>query len=240
MMNRIILLETSVSLCSAALAEDGKVVAYKECPEPRAHASQAAPLVKALLDEKGLKVKDCDAVCLSKGPGSYTSLRVGSSTAKGLCFGAGIKLLSAGTLDILVNQAIDEGFITADTKYIVPMIDARRMEVYTAVFTPDGKQVTETEPMIIDENSFADRLAEGKVLFIGDGAGKCEGTIKSENATFVQTEPKAKSMVRPAMQAWNEKRFEDIAYFEPFYLKQFVATVSKNNILELAVKKASK
>ena len=239
-MNRIILLETSVSLCSAALAEDGKLVAYKECPEPRAHASQAAPLVKALLDERGLKVKDCDAVCLSKGPGSYTSLRVGSSTAKGLCFGSNLKLLAAGTLDILVNQAIDEGLVDADTKFIVPMIDARRMEVYSAVFTPQGKQITETAPVIVDENSFSAQLAEGKVLFIGDGAGKCEGVIRNANARFIQTEPKASGMIRPALEAWNEKRFEDIAYFEPFYLKQFVATVSKNNILEDAVKKASK
>ena len=239
-MNRIILLETSVSLCSAALAEDGKLVAYKECPEPRAHASQAAPLVKALLDERGLKVKDCDAVCLSKGPGSYTSLRVGSSTAKGLCFGSNLKLLAAGTLDILVSQAIDEGLVDADTKFIVPMIDARRMEVYSAVFTPQGKQITETAPVIVNEESFSAQLAEGKVLFIGDGAGKCEGVIKSANARFIQTEPKASGMLRPAFEAWNEKRFEDIAYFEPFYLKQFVATVSKNNILEDAVKKASK
>ena len=114
-------------------------------------------------------------------------------------------------------------------RYIVPMIDARRMEVYAAVFE-NGKQITETAPAIIDENSFAEHLKQGPVLFIGDGAGKCADVIKHPNATFIQCWPKASAMLQPALRAYREHRFEDVAYFEPFYLKEFVATVSKKKL----------
>ena len=268
-MARIILIETSTALCSVALAEDGRIVAYKESETPRAQASLTAPFVKDLLDARGLGVRDCDAVCVSKGPGSYTGLRVGVSTAKGLCFGAGIPLIAVGTLDTLVYQAADEGLLpdagslrqagdsAADGqyspgfRYVVPMVDARRMEVYTAVFTPDGRQLTETRPQVIESLSqvigtrqpsstadpvaetpitFADLLAEGPVLFIGDGAGKCQEALAHPNAHFAQCCPKASAMLRPAFAAWNEKRFEDTAYFEPFYLKEFIATVPRRRL----------
>ena len=162
-MEKIILIETSTALCSVALAEDGAITAYRESSAVKAHASLTAVFVQEVLQERGLKLEDCDAVCVSMGPGSYTGLRVGVSTAKGLCFGSGKPLIAVGTLDTLVAQAED------DAKYIVPMIDARRMEVYSAVFE-DGKQITETSPAIIDENSFAEYLEQGAVLFIGDGA----------------------------------------------------------------------
>lgn len=294
-MARIILIETSTALCSVALAEDGRIVAYKESETPRAQASLTAPFVKDLLDERGLGVRDCDAVCVSKGPGSYTGLRVGVSTAKGLCFGAGIPLIAVGTLDTLVYQAADSSLLsvapkdlpsgTSDSsvtsvtpgtpvtsgtsnpfasgfRYIVPMVDARRMEVYTAVFTPDGRQLTETRPQVVESlsqplagspdflakgpsplvdvpdspaanstaglpagASFADLLAEGPVLFIGDGAGKCREPLAHPNAHFAQCCPKASAMLRPAFTALAARRFEDTAYFEPFYLKEFIATV---------------
>ena len=222
-MERIILIETSTSLCSVALAEDGAVTAYRESSAPKAHASLTAVFVQEVLYERGLALNDCDAVCVSKGPGSYTGLRVGVSTAKGLCFGSGRPLLAVGTLDTLVAQA--EG----EYKYIIPMIDARRMEVYACVFE-NGAQITETEPVIVDENSFAEYLEQGPCLFIGDGAGKCADVIKHPNAQFCQCNPKASAMLSPAMKAYNEKRFEDVAYFEPFYLKEFVATVSKKKL----------
>ena len=229
-MERIILIETSTSLCSTALAEDGTVVSYKESATPKSQASLTAPFVEEMLSERGLKVSDCSAVCVSMGPGSYTGLRVGSSTAKGLCFGGGIPLLAAGTLDTLVAQAADEGLVPEDCRYIIPMIDARRMEVYSAVFTPDGRQLTETAPQIITEESFRDFIEEGPVLFIGDGALKCKDVLTSSNCHFVQCCPKASAMLRPAIQAMRAGDFKDIAYFEPFYLKQFVATVSKKNL----------
>lgn len=229
-MERIILIETATALCSTALAEDGEIVSYRESSEPRSHASLTAVFVKEMLDERGCGVKDCSAVCVSMGPGSYTGLRVGVSTAKGLCFGAGIPLLAVGTLDILAGQAVMEDMLPEGCRYIVPMIDARRMEVYTAVFTPDGKQITETAPLVVTEESFGQYLEEGPVLFIGDGAGKCADVIRHENAHFVQCCPKASAMARAASTEYKEKRFKDVAYFEPFYLKEFVATTSKKKL----------
>ena len=227
-MARILLIETSTAQLSTAFAEDGVITASRTCDEPRMQAALTAPYVKEVLGE--LKVKDLDAVCVGKGPGSYTGLRVGVSTAKGLCFGAGIPLLSAGTLDVLVQEAHRLGVVPAGCRAIVPMVDARRMEVYTAVFTSDGRQLTETKPVIVDAGSFAAELAEGPVLFIGDGALKCRETITSENAFFAEAYPTAMAMAPLAEAAYKEKRFEDIAYFEPFYLKDFVATVSRKKL----------
>ena len=242
-MERILLIETSTALCSTALAEDGVITAYRESSAPKAHASLTAVFVQEMLAERGITLSDCDAVCVSKGPGSYTGLRVGVSTAKGLCFGADKPLLAVGTLDTLVAQAVADRSLDAtsgrltvipdqigDPLFIIPMIDARRMEVYSAVFSPDGIQITETTPVIVDENSFAEYLEQGPVLFIGDGAGKCADVIKHPNAHFCQCHPKASSMLSPAVAALRAGNFEDVAYFEPFYLKEFVATISKKKL----------
>ena len=229
-MARILLLETSTAQLSAALSEDGTVTAFRVCGEPRMQAALTAPYVKEVLDEKGLTVKDLDAVCVGKGPGSYTGLRVGVSTAKGLCFGAGIPLLSVGTLDTLVGEAHRLGVVPEGCKSIVPMVDARRMEVYCAVFFPDGRQRTETRPVVVDASSFSAELAEGPVLFIGDGALKCREILAGPNAFFAEAFPDARAMAPLAESAWNERRFEDTAYFEPFYLKDFVATVSRKKL----------
>ena len=240
-MKKIILLETSTSLCSVALAEGGSVTAYRESSAPKAHASLTAVFVQEVLQERGLKLSDCDAVCVSKGPGSYTGLRVGVSTAKGLCFGSGVPLLAVGTLATLVAQAgihgqdgnddsCTMGAPAEEPRFIIPMIDARRMEVYSAVFTPEGSQITETAPVIVDEDSFAEYLEQGPCLFIGDGAGKCADVIRHPNAHFCQCNPKASAMLKPALAALQNKDFRDVAYFEPFYLKEFVATVSKKKL----------
>ena len=229
-MERLKLIATSTALCSVALAENGAIVAYRESSAPKAHASLTAVFIQEVLQEKGITLDDCDAVCVSKGPGSYTGLRVGVSTAKGLCFGSRKPLIAVGTLDTLVAQAQMQDQAGNDgPRFIVPMIDARRMEVYTAIFE-NGIQTTETSPMIIDENSFADILEQGPVLFIGDGAGKCADVIRHPNARFCQCNPTASAMLQPAIEALKEKRFEDVAYFEPFYLKEFVATVSKKKM----------
>ena len=283
-MERILLIETSTALCSTALAEDGVITAYRESSAPKAHASLTAVFVQEMLAERGITLADCDAVCVSKGPGSYTGLRVGVSTAKGLCFGADKPLLAVGTLDTLVAQAVAERTLDVnsdpvvnsdhsldvnsdritvipdligDPLYIIPMIDARRMEVYSAVFSntpslipsdpsvipsapsvipsevegsPHYIQITETTPVIVDENSFSEYLEQGPVLFIGDGASKCADVIRHPNAHFCQCHPKASSMLSPAVAALRAGNFEDVAYFEPFYLKEFVATVSKKKL----------
>ena len=252
-MERIILIETSTALCSAALAEDGVITSYRESSAPKAHASLTAVFIQEMLSERNLSLSDCDAVCVSMGPGSYTGLRVGVSTAKGLCFGSGKPLLAVGTLDTLVAQAADALAEGSDVipsplavipsehdvipsevegspyRFIIPMIDARRMEVYTAVFE-NGRQITETAPAIIDENSFSEYLEQGPCLFIGDGAGKCADVIKHPNASFCQCFPKASAMLEPAIAAYRSGDFKDVAYFEPFYLKEFVATVSKKKL----------
>lgn len=251
-MDNILLIETSTALCSVALAQDGAITSYRESSAPKAHASLTAVFIQEMLAERGLTLADCDAICVSKGPGSYTGLRVGVSTAKGLCFGSGKPLLAVGTLDTLVAQAnsvissevtpvIPSEVEGSTFRYIIPMIDARRMEVYTAVFekavmsnetetSATYMQITETAPMIIDETSFAEYLEQGPCLFIGDGAGKCADAIKHPNAQFCQCWPKASAMLEPAMAALRAADFKDVAYFEPFYLKEFVATVSKKKL----------
>ena len=229
-MTDIILIETSAALCSTALARDGKVISSRESDIPHSHASKTAPFIKEMLDEQGIGVHDCQAVCVSRGPGSYTGLRVGTSTAKGLCFGAGIPLVSIGTLDILVRQAQEEGLVPEGCRHVVPVIDARRMEIYCAVFNPEGRQLTPTAPVILESGSFNDILSEGPVLFIGDAAEKCKGVISAENAFFATCCPKAASMASLAQAAFDEGKFEDTAYFEPFYLKDFIATKPKKNL----------
>lgn len=233
-MSKIILIETSTALCTTALLVDGKVVSKKKSSEQRSQAAMTAPFIKQMLDDTGLTVKDCDAVAVSSGPGSYTGLRVGVSTAKGLCFSAGLPLISVCTLDILVQQAVEESLVPEGCRTIIPMIDARRMEVYTAVYRcgEDGEFVRSSEisPMVIDPESFLQERTEGRVLFIGDGAAKCSEVLSQGNPLFVQTCPWAEAMAHLAQKAYDEKRFENTAYFEPFYLKQFVATVSKKNL----------
>lgn len=229
-MARLILIETATALCSTAIADDDRIISYRESSENRAHASLTAVFIDEMLKETGLGIKDCDGVCVSMGPGSYTGLRVGVSTAKGLCFGAGLPLLAVGTLDILARQAVEDNLLPEGCRYIIPMIDARRMEVYSAVFDTQCRQLTETAPEVITAESFRSQREEGPVLFIGDGAGKCSDVLASEGSRFVQCCPKASSMLVPAMEEYKEKRFKDVAYFEPFYLKEFVATVSKKKL----------
>lgn len=227
MADRIILLETSTSLCSAAIAENGRIVSSRKSAEPRVHASMTAPFVKEMLDECGWTAKDCDAVCVGMGPGSYTGLRVGVSTAKGLCFGAGLPLLAVSTLETLFWQGLSEQ--PEGCKAVLPMLDARRMEVYTCVYSPEGERLTEIAPLVLTPGSFAEQFALGPVLVIGDGAEKSRQVLPP-SAKFVQTFPEAKGMLHPAMREMEQKNYRDVAYFEPFYLKEFIATVSNKKL----------
>ena len=226
-MARILLIDTSTAVLSVALSVDGTVVQERTCTEARQQAALTAPLVKEVLDAAGIGMKDCDAVCVGSGPGSYTGLRVGVSTAKGLAFGAGKPLIAVGTLDILAAGVEDKD----DFRHIVPMIDARRMEVYTAVYSPAGERLAPIRAQVVEEGAFADELSAGDVLFVGDGALKCREVLTHPHAHFREASPLARHMAGLAEKAYREGRFENVAYFEPFYLKDFVATVSKKNLL---------
>ncbi len=226
-MARFILIETSTNLCSTALAENGKIISYKE--HFKEHAAQTAPMIKDMLDEHNLRVQDCDAVAVSMGPGSYTGLRIGVSHAKALCFGANIPLIAISSLECLFYQAKNDGLIS-NNQLIVPMIDARRMEVYQSIYTKDGELIEDIAAKIIDENSYSELLKDNNMIFIGDAADKCSKVITSSNAHFIQSDCKAKYLLEPCLKAYKEKQFKDIAYFEPFYLKEFVATESRKKL----------
>ena len=230
MENIILLLESATESCSVALCSGNKLIAEKYINEPKAHATLLAKYVQDILKENNLTIKDCSAVAVSEGPGSYTGLRVGVSCAKGLCYGAGIPLIGAGTLDLIAQCAIDNKLINngsdvdvTEPYLIVPMIDARRMEVYTATFNSKGEALTETKALILDENSFKEELEKGKVLFTGNGSEKFKPLVNHPNAVFAQQLPHASGMRVIASDMLNKKEFKDVAYFEPFYLKDFVA-----------------
>lgn len=177
------------------------------------------------IKQTGLKPSDLDAICVSKGPGSYTGLRIGVSAAKGLCYGLGIPLLSVGSLESMTHWAKAEfSEDLTDVSFLCPMIDARRMEVYTQLFDTSLKEAGSISAVIVDENSFAPELANGKVAFFGDGAAKCKEVINHPNAIFLDDfNPSARGMIVLAEKRFADKRFEDVAYFEPYYLKDFVA-----------------
>jgi len=227
-MPKILCIETATEVCSVAISSNGKLLALEENHDGNAHASQLHNLVHKVLDSAGITLQDLDAVAVSKGPGSYTGLRVGVSTAKGYCYALGIPLIAINTLESLLRgQVLGEREQTTTSLY-VPMLDARRMEVYCAVFDSHANMIRQTEAKIIDETSFAGLLENNEVYFLGNGAAKCKSMITLPNAKFLDNVLcSAKGMVDAAFEAFQAKQFEDTAYFEPFYLKDFVGTTPK-------------
>lgn len=236
----ILLLETSTAVCSAALAQDIHIIDSRQTSLPKAHASQLAVFVDDLLQSNHLTAAELQAVAVSRGPGSYTGLRVGVSTAKGICFGAGIPLLSVCSLQLIAQHFLQHMVQEAQNTnslplHIVPMIDARRMEVYTACFSivKDplvglyAQSNSPVESKVVESQSFADLLEKGKVVFIGDGAPKCQSVLTHPNAVFVNCLSNAEGMAAEAFKSFSQKEFEDTAYFTPFYLKEFVAAPPK-------------
>ena len=235
----ILNLDTSTQICSVALALDGELLGLKESHEDKSHASLLAVFIRNILEENAKVISDLDAVAVSKGPGSYTGLRIGVSTAKGLAYASGISLISIGTLSSMAtgvihgNQIENKALSKDKSLCLCPMIDARRMEVYTAVFHPSGEMIEPIAAKIIQKDSFKDILEQNHVIFFGNGAAKCRDIIQHPNAIFLEgIETSAKYMVSLAESAWQQKCFEDVAYFEPFYLKDFVATIPKNKIIK--------
>jgi len=212
-------LETSTKNCSVAFSKDGRLLSLcEEYDDKYGHSEKLHQFVKWALEGAEIEMKDLDAVCVSKGPGSFTGLRIGVSAAKGFCYGLNIPLLSLTSLEILAQTQIGKNY-----DLIIPMIDARRMEVYTAVFDSSGKQISETEAKILDENSFSE-FKDKKITFVGDGAEKSKTVLQLPNADFQENiHPSAKNMIELAEIKFKKRNFEDVAYFEPFYLKEFRA-----------------
>lgn len=224
----ILNIETATKNCSVSLAQNGKVLAMTELNEGGfSHAEKLHTFILDVLKKADKTMQDLDAIAVSKGPGSYTGLRIGVSAAKGLCFALDRPLLAISTLSLLA-QAVS----LKDYDYYIPLIDARRMEVYSAVFNNKYEQIRQTEAEIIDSASFSEFLSKGKVCFLGDGAAKCKEFISHENALFLEDYfPSAKEMAKLSFEKYSNKNFEDVAYFEPYYLKDFVAGKPKKSPL---------
>ena len=229
-MPTILQLETATPVCAVALSIDGKTIAFKEETAQNIHASKLTLFINEVMEQANIKFSDLDAVAVSKGPGSYTGLRIGVSTAKGLCFALDKPLIGVNTLTMMAA-----GFLSEHPNYsglVCPMIDARRMEVFTSVFDHQLNEVESTNAKIVDENSFLKHLDQHLVAFIGNGAEKCREMINHENAKFVSSNfNSAINMSALANEAFINSDFEDVAYFEPFYLKDFVFTAPKKKEL---------
>jgi tRNA threonylcarbamoyladenosine biosynthesis protein TsaB len=219
-MSLILSLETSTGICSVALHDGGKMIVDRETHIPQSHASQLAIMIDEVKSVAGIEISQLQAVAVASGPGSYTGLRIGTSTAKGLCYALNIPLISIGTLDIMTHQANEAN---PDQALLCPMIDARRMEVYCQVMDADLNLVHPVEAKVIEAGSFSDILSKNKVLFFGDGAGKCRQAIQHENALFLENIfPTAAMLGTLAYWKFLSKEFEDVVHFEPFYLKDFL------------------
>lgn len=228
-MATILQIETATQVCSAALSHNGVTIAIKEETDRNIHASKLTLFIEEIMQAENLKYQDLDAIAVSKGPGSYTGLRIGVSTAKGLCFALDKPLICINTLEMMAN-----GYMQKHPNFgglLIPMIDARRMEVFTAVYTNKLAYRDAVSAKIIDDKSFRLELTNNYIAFFGDGAAKCQNTIDSPNAHFsLDNFNSAANMSNLALKAFQEKHFEDVAYFEPYYLKDFVATAPKPKI----------
>lgn len=227
----ILYIETSTEVCSVAVSKGADIAGEIIVNEPKAHAKIISPIIEKILKQTSLTISSIDAVAVSEGPGSYTGLRVGVSMAKGLCYGAGKPLISVGTLDIIAGIAAGTCNKNGEVFKIAPMIDARRMEVYTATFNSDGKRESDVEALVVEPDSFNGILEGGKVLFCGNGANKVSNVIVHQNAVFSDINASAGGMLTPALEKFHNSDFADVAYFEPFYLKDFIAGVSKKSLL---------
>ena len=215
----ILCIETATKVCSVGLALDGEPIAIREIKSEKfSHSENLNLFIESLFQDLNYTMGDLDAVAVSKGPGSYTGLRIGVSTAKGICYALAIPLISVNSLKSLAN------ICEADTQFIVPMFDARRMEVYSAIYSLELKEKEEVRSVVVDHDSYQGVLSEGKVLFVGPGAHKCKDVIVSENAVFdLKTQVSSKGMMSLSYEKFSNQSFEDVAYFEPYYLKEFIA-----------------
>jgi len=226
----ILQIETATASCSVALANGGGILAVKQLSGRNVHAEMITLFIDEVIASAGITYQELDAIAVSSGPGSYTGLRIGVSTAKGLCFALEKPLVAVETLEAMASEVVDQHAPpVAGNMLLCPMIDARRMEVYTAVFRPDGTRVRATSAEIITEDSFADLLQNGQILFFGDGADKCREILgQNPNASFMPGFiNSAAGLTKKAFEKFKRNEFEDVAYFEPYYLKDFIAGKKK-------------
>ena len=224
-------IETSTKVCSVALSEDGALLFHKEDMEGPSHAVSCGVFVDEALSFAESHAIPLDGVSVSEGPGSYTGLRIGVSMAKGVCYGRNVPLIALPTLKVLCVPVLLYHEESPEDALLVPMIDARRMEVYSAVYDRALKEIRPTQADVVDAETYLTWLEWGPVCFFGDGAAKCRDVVSHPNAKFIDgINPLAKYMLPLAEQAMARQEFQDVAYFEPYYLKEFIATKSKNLI----------
>jgi len=207
-----------------AISKNGETIALKEVSDGYSHAEKLHVFIKDTLADNALTYADLNAIAVSKGPGSYTGLRIGVSAAKGLCFALDIPLIALETLEVLAHQ------VSAANGFVAPMIDARRMEAYTKVFDANFNEVRAIEAEILDDTSFSAYLEQGKVVFVGNKTEKTQEVIQHENAVFIDTLPSAKEMSMLAYAKFEKNDIVDVAYFEPYYLKDFLVTPAKKKV----------
>jgi tRNA threonylcarbamoyladenosine biosynthesis protein TsaB len=231
----ILCIETATTVCSAALCEAERVVSLRESHDTRSHASLLTVFITGLLKENSIKAGDLEAVAVTRGPGSYTGLRIGVSVAKGIAYRAGIPLIGIETTTSMFHGISETRQRLAESHpeiYFCPMIDARRMEVYYSVIDKNGRTVKEISAEVIEPGSFSGIPEQVTLAFFGEGASKCRNIISRRNVIFIEDFSVSASHMRiPAFEAARSKKFEDIAYFEPFYLKNFIATIPKKNLI---------
>ncbi len=222
----ILSIETSTTVCSVAITEGNNILATQKLFLEKSHSNLLTIIIQDLLKACGLSLKEIAAIAVSKGPGSYTGLRIGVSTAKGLAYSLDKPIVSVSTLKAMAHEVSQ---YNTEGSLLIPMLDARRMEVYTATFNDSLESLNEVEALILDEESFRETLTDRKALFLGDGAAKFKPLIESnKNAKFIEgLTPSAWAIGQLAFNKYQKEEFEDIAYFEPFYLKEFRATTPK-------------
>ena len=218
----LLFLETATEVCSVALSKGEKIIASVCSNKGNSHTEHLFPFIEEVLAKSKCKITEIDGVVLSIGPGSYTGLRIGASAAKGICYALNVPLIGISTLQSIVFNAKNQQDIEQNALFC-PMIDARRMEVFTALFDATGKLISEVETKIIDENSFSAELNHNLLYFCGNGMPKCQSVLQHQNARFIDAPLAASNMLAPALVKFENQQFENVAYFEPFYLKEYIA-----------------
>ena len=226
----ILSIETASQVCSVALHSDGLLLGYSELSIENAHSAKLLRLIEDLFLDLSFNIAQLQAVAVSAGPGSYTGLRIGVSTAKGLCYARDIPFLGVDTLEAMANSVMK---LVEAQSYIIPMMDARRSEVYTAIIENDGTVRKSSYPLVVESNPFLDLLENSKVYFVGDGVEKLRVLLDHPNAIFLEGSNSAVGVGELAYRKYLDKKFEDLAYFEPNYLKEFRVIASKKNPLEI-------